>query len=504
MLTCANVANLQLARGLARGRDLATHLALGATRGRVIRQLLLEGLMLSAVAGVPALLIGVAVPSLILARLDTSPPALQFGPDVLVVLFLLGLCVVTTVAFALMPAVQLTRRARSLHEVLQGGRTWRHRIGTLRAGNLGLQLAISATLLVSALLLSRGLHHAVDIDTLGFNTEVGIGVLRPPSGAPELDANRRRQILSAVLSSGGSAAALASRVPLAREYAGLGPEEVRLLATHAEAIHSASVLAVSPTYFDVLRIPLIAGRRLRDDVRGEVLVNDAFARGSGLAPSSLIGQSIVIGHDVGDIVGVVADARLESLDDALPTVFRVLRESDAGMVTLLARDDLATEKALTNVARAVAPEVRLSWRPLTGVLDIVTRANRIGTALAAVIGAIALLVTVVGVFGVFAYAVEERRREIGVRVALGARRHHVLTMIYAGLRAPGAIGVGMGLLFGSLTGTVLRSSLFGLSPLDPFSYGAALLILIVAAAVASYLPARSALRVQPALTLRAE
>jgi len=254
----------------------------------------------------------------------------------------------------------------------------------------------------------------------------------------------------------------------------------------------------------VLQIPLIAGRRFRDDLRGEVMVNDAFARGSGLAPSSLIGQSLVIGHDVHDIVGVVADARLESLDGVSPTVFRVLREFDADLITLLVRGDPATEKALTIAAGAIAPEVTLSWRPMSGELDIVTRASRIGTVLAIVLGVIALLVTVVGVFGVFAYAVEEQRREIGVRVALGARRHHVLTMIYAGLRAPGAIGVGIGLLFGSLTGTVLRSSLFGLSPLDPFSYGAAVLILIVAGAVASYLPARTALRVQPALTLRAE
>ena len=259
---------------------------------------------------------------------------------------------------------------------------------------------------------------------------------------------------------------------------------------------------VSTRYFDVLAIPLVGGRMFQSNIDNEVVVNEAFVRVY-WPGDNVLGQTAREVHVTGairrtyTIVGVVRDTYLTGLDRIDPIVF-----TPGTLGAFLTRGGPASVERIRATAASLNPRAVITTRPLfDNVRDYLER-SRTGAALAWAIGLLGLTMATVGVFGVFAYAVEERRREIGLRLALGATSKQIISMLVSSSGGAMLLGVGAGLLLSLACGPVLRSYLYRLSPLDPVAYGMATLILASAAALATLIPARRACRVDPALTLR--
>ena len=263
---------------------------------------------------------------------------------------------------------------------------------------------------------------------------------------------------------------------------------------------------ITPRYFDAVGMRLKRGRAFTDtDREGSLrvsVVNEAFVRAY-LPREEPLGQhlreidrkgAVVRTHT---IVGIARDAYLAGPEGVVPLIFRPTIFGG-----LLTRGGPAAVESVRAVATSLNPAATVRAWPLTDDLREELESSRQGAALAWGIGLLGLALGIVGVFGVFAYAVEERRREIGVRLALGAARGHIIgTLLTTSGRAM-ALGVGVGILLSFASGPVLRSYLYGLSPLDPIAYGMMLTLLVFAAALATFIPARRACRIDPAVTLR--
>ena len=504
LLACANVGNLQLARGLARRREMATRLAIGASRARVVRQLLVESLVLSLLAGAVSLGIAVAVPGLLLRLLgeEVEPDiAGRFLPDGTVAAFTVLVCAAASVAFALAPALHATRRTIPLGS-LDRGSTRRARF-TLRGGLLAVQIAVSTVLLAGAGLLTRAIVHAMAFDPGFAIDEIARVSVSLPDETPAEDGRAfTMHLLSEVERDPNARVALSSPGPMApaRFYTmNVALPDDSLL--EARPIERRSV---SARYFDVLGIPVLTGRTFLSNATGEVVVNESFAR-TVWRDGSPVGRTIREVDNKGTllrshtIVGVVRDAWLTGLDRMRPVVFR-----PATSGVFVTRGSAGEVERIRASALALNPGARLRAWPLRQDLAEELEQSRMGAAAAWGIGILALLLAAVGVFGVFAYSVEERRREIGVRMALGAARAQIVGMLVSTCGRALLFGLGAGLLASLALGPVLDSYLYGLSPLDPFAYGSVVLLLGTAATLATFIPARRACRVDPAITLREE
>lgn len=504
LLACANVGNLQLARGFARRRELATRLAIGASRIRIVRQLLVEGLVLSFAAGAASVAVAAFAPQAVLGvfgqEIDATRVA-RFAPDWTVLAFTALVCVLSCIAFALAPALRTTRSAIPLGS-LDRGSTRVMRL-SLRSALLAVQIAACTVLLAGAALLTRAVVHALSFDP-GFRTDLTrISVSLPSETLEEQQRTFWRQLLSTLELQKGEPIAAASPGPLVSQ--GHGQVFVMRTLFAAEEIdqfHTIQRRSVSRNYFDVLGIPLLKGRAFASDALGEVIVNESFVRAY-FPLEEPLGQrireidrkgAVVRAHT---IVGIARDAFLAGPEGVVPLIFR-----PTVFGGLLTRGGPAAVENVRAVASSLNPAATVRAWPLTDDLGEELEASRQGAALAWGIGLLGLALGVVGVFGVFAYAVEERRREIGVRLALGAARGHIVgTLLTTSGRAM-ALGVGVGILLSFASGPVLRSYLYGLSPLDPIAYGMMLTLLVFAAALATFIPARRACRIDPAVTLR--
>jgi predicted permease len=504
LLACANVGNLQLARGLARRREIAARLAIGASRARVVRQLFTEALVLASAAGVGALGLAAFLPGIVFRFVgEELPPRMEarMVPDAGVALFTFVTCLVACVAFALAPAFSATRVTIPLGALDRASTTTgRFR---LRGVLLAVQIAACTVLLVAAGLVTRAIGHAMTIDP-GFRVrEVTLVSARLPTDS--YTTTQRHEFYTGVLAAvdGGKGPAVA--------LAGYAPFDGSRLMMNMALAHerlsdgrSVDLRQVSGRYFEVLGIPLIAGRSYALRARDEAVVNESFAR------TYFPGQNPV-GHvvrDVGDgtkvratftIVGVAKDVFLAELDRIEPTIFT---PASAGL--FVTAGGPATAERIRAAALASNPVAGVTIRPLTDALSDALEDSRVGAALAWAIGLVGLALAIVGVFGVFAYAVEERRREIGVRMALGADRREIVRMLIATSGRSMTMGLGAGLVLSLACGPVLRSYLFGLSAVDPRAYALVGAILAAAAILATIVPARRACRVDPAVTLRAE
>jgi predicted permease len=499
VLACANVGNLQLARGIARRREIATRIAIGAGRVRVVRQLLVEGLVLAGAAGAIALVVAAIVPTALLRASGAQAGAGRedFVPDWQVVAFTAGICTLACLIFALAPALHATRRTIPLGSLDRS--STRPARFHLRGGFLAVQIALCTVLLVGAALVTRGIAHALAFDP-GFRIE---GVSRVsvslPSELPAADF--QRQLIAALERQVDTPIATGHPGPftdfpftLGIALPGDAPKDHRQVARRS----------VSSRYFEVLGIPLVRGRMFASDAKGEIVVNEAFVR-TWLDGGEGVGQTVRQIDDKGavagtlTIVGVVGDAYLTGLARIEPIVFRPT--TSGVLVTSGGADTLERIRTLAHGLNRAAT-VR-AW-PLSQDVGQLLRESRNGATLAWVIGLLGLLLACVGVLGVFAYAVEERRREIGVRVALGAARGDILRTLVGTSGRGILLGLGAGLLLSFACGPVLRSYLFGLNPLDPLAYGGVLLLLAGTGTLATLAPARRACRVDPAVTLRDE
>jgi predicted permease len=519
LIACANIANLMLARGLERRREIAVRLALGASRWRIVRQLLAESLMLALLGGAVASLLTLWTSDL-LAQLfhlipeDTS--ALDFTPDARVFAFAFGLSLLTGVAFGLAPALRSSRPdllpALKDERATDGGRRRRF---TLRGALVVAQVAGSLVLLVGAGLFLRSLREAATVET-GFETR-GVLLSHLYLDPSRQDAARGREFYRQALERasglpGVRSASLTTAVPL-----GSSGMRGTLLIDGAEAQPYAGVEVdrayVGARYFETMGITLLRGRGFAErDGEGSppvAVINETVARRAfgDADPVGLHLRTDSEGPPV-EIVGVVADSKYRSLgDERVPFLYLPLAQSYSPEATLLVRaegDPAALASSVRAVVESLDAEAFAGQATMGEHLSAALVPSQVAAGLFGVFGLLALALATFGVYGVVAYAVSRRTHEIGVRVALGAQRGDVVRLVLLEGMSRVAAGLGIGLLV-ALAGTrVVEGALYGVSATDPATFACVTLLLASAALLACLVPARRATKVDPMVALRYE
>ena len=521
LIACANVANLLLARASSRQREIAVRLALGAGRGRLMRQLLVESVVLSVAGGALGLVFAAWVGDLLLRALpvDQASRVLTAEPDLRVGLFALGLSLATALAFGLVPALQSTRPALAptlkseTGSVLGGTAPFRFRKGLVVA-----QVALSLLLLIGAGLFTRSLLNLRTLNP-GFEPERLLAFSVDPS-LNGYDVPRRlavlEQIQDEIAAEPGVLSASMASVALMTNSDSSHTVKVDGYEAKEDENMNPNFNGVGPGFFATLGIPLLAGREFTaadgPDAPRVAVVNDVFARYYFGAEDS-VGRQFRLGSKEDEaitIVGLVREGKSASLWEK-PVRFVYLphtQEKGLGDVTFYARSTVDPEILGGRMRKAVQ---RIdATLPVTGLKSMRAQigeslfVERVVAALSAAFGFLATLLAAVGLYGVMSYAVSLRTREIGIRVALGAARRAVLLMVLKEVALLAALGVVIGLPSGYGLGRLVESQLFGLTAHDPLTFAAATATLLVAAFLAGYVPAARATRVDPMVALRYE
>ncbi len=503
LLACANVGNLLLARAVSRQNEIAVRLSLGGSRLRLIRQFLVESMVLATLASGIGLAIAALGPSLILPRLATDFLILQLTPDLRVCAYAVALAVVACIAFGLAPALHATRGsiASAMKSETHGGGS---RLA-LRSVLLASQVAISVILLAGAGLLIRGLQNAQHRDPGYRLNQVTVATLELPASAYS---GARSHIFTTQLQDALDHAtslprcAVVSDAPMSnsRSWTHMRPAEETADRDRMVQIHD-----VTAEYFDVLGIPVLEGRNFtREDAgRNVVLVNQTAAARFWHGPSP-VGKTAFSNNKTLTVIGVVKDAYTTSLNRIEPAMYSPMA-GNSGVPNLLVADaGSATFERITAIVRQIEPRAHVTFIPLAENFRSQLEPAKYAAILAGALGILALGLASIGMSGVFAYIVRQRTREIGIRIALGAHSGQVVRLVLASNIRPLIWGLASGLACAFGVSRLLRSMLNGVSPLDPLAYAAVFVLLIAAAAAASALPARRAARVDPVTALRWE
>jgi len=523
LIACANVASLLLTRASARRKETALRQALGAGRMRLVRQHLVESLMLALVGGLLGLQLAYWLGEGLIRALplEESPRTLSAAPDWRVGLFTLVVSTLAGVGFGLAPALRAGRgdvaqTLRSDATAVIGGGSGSLR---LRRGLVVSQIALSLLLLIGAGLFARSLTNLRSLDP-GFEPDRLVAFDVDPARAGHDFPSRvamLRRIQDELLSLPGVAAASGADVALMTDSS-FG-NTLRILGYEPKQGEStnASFNSVAPGFFETLGIPLAAGRDLAlSDVDGApkvAVVNEVFAHRFFKAESPL-GRRFGLGRRTTtfdyEIVGVVRDGKSASMrDEPKPFVYVPFMQDDGvGGLTYYVRSSVKPDSFGAELRAAVArvdPTL-----PVTGLKTMRAQigeslfVERMVAALSAAFGLLATLLAAIGLYGVTSFAVAERTREIGLRVALGAGRRSVLMMVLKDVAALAALGIAIGLPGGFGLGRLIESQLFGLSARDPFTFATATLALVATVLVAGLIPALRAARVDPMTALRYE
>ena len=502
LLACANAGNLLLARGLARQREMAIRQSLGAGRGRLIRQLFVETLSLSAVAGGLALGVAYGVPPLVASLTNELPPG-NFSPGGVVFGFCATLAVITALAAGLAPALRST--ARSVGPLSGAGQSPPPRALRLRRALLSTQVALATTLLAGAGLLGRAVSHASTFDPgFAINELQAIDVRLPPPASMPRNQAFFRDLYSALASTGQPGIAFTDEPPLSGSRWAVFARRPDAPSSRPRVLRR---VGVSANYFDVMGVALIEGRPPSQERPLDAVISARAARELWPDGENPLGKTLLDGLNARDtrtltIVGVAEDVAINSMTDFEPSIYLT---SELARPTLLVRDlGPATVERVRAVAGGILQGVTVTSHPLRDNIRSSLTASIIGSQVAWGIGALGLLLATIGAFGVFAYAVEERKREIGIRMALGAGRADVVGAVWATAQRAMIVGLAVGLVLAMGGAQLLRRFLHGLSPFDPIAYLQIAAILLAAAALATWIPARRAARVDPAVTLRTD
>jgi macrolide transport system ATP-binding/permease protein len=522
LIVCANLANLLLARGLARRREIAVRLALGAGRWRVVRQLLTESVLLALAGGALGLLLAFWMSDLLLLLAPVLPyrMALNVPVDLSVILFTLLVSLLTGVVFGLAPALQTTKTdlvsALKGEEVAVAGGGRRL---TLRNLLVVAQVVLSLVVMVAAGLFVRSFRSAQAIDP-GLRAD-GVVAMTVTPGLLGYDEARGQEFYRRVVERVGAlpgveSASLAHTLPLGDSSSSTGPvvAEGRPLPPPGEGM-SVMYNTVGPGHFTTLQIPLLGGRDFneadRRDGRRVIIINETAARR--LWPGeNPVGKRVSIGRNnptLREVVGVARDGKYRSLGES-PRAFAwfPLSQGYETEMTLLVRapgEPQAVVGSVREAVRAIDPQLPLAAvKTLRQHLTQALWGPQMGALLASAFGALALLLAGVGLYSVIAYSVGRRTREIGIRLALGAERGAMVRMVAAqGLKLALA-GVVAGLPLAFALARVLSSLLYGVSASDPLTFACVALMLALVALLACYVPARRAARVDPMVALRYE
>ncbi len=521
LVACVNVANLLLARGAAREREVGMRTALGAARGRLIRQMLTESLVLAAAGGIAGLgvaalchrgllaLVGERIP---IPRLD------QVALDLPVVAFTIVTALTTGILFGIVPAFVSTSTASDA--LREGGRHGGgRRLHRVLSALVVAEVALSLVLLAGAGLLLRSFVKLQGND-LGFRPE---GVLTAnvqlPSTRYELPqaGNFFRESLTRIAALPGvQHAAGASCLPVPFACIGTSFWRVDRPKPADGQLSSSQVRPITPGFFKTLGIPQMAGRDFSDSDRvdsvavaivSEELVRQQFADGSPLGRRLRINVDHANGRDDVEwtVVGVVGNTK-SSLDGPVrQTIFIPRTQRPGGGITFFVRteqDPMLLATSVTGLIHAMEPEAPVGIRTLEEVVGSTIARPRAISVLAGVFALVALALAAVGVYGVMAYSVRARTQEIGVRMALGATATSVLRLVLGQALRLVAAGVVVGLVAAAVLTRLLRRLLYEVEPLDPWTFAGTALILLVVATVASYVPARRGMRMAPVDALR--
>jgi predicted permease len=515
LIVCANVANLQLSRGTARQKELTIRLSLGATRGRVVRQLLTESLLLAAIGGV----LGIAV-AYWGKQLLPGAPGQAFRFDWPVLAFVMAVTMVTGILFGIAPALRGTgmNASASLKE------TSRSVVGArsiLSKSLLVAQVAISLVLLVGAALFLRTLHNLRHVD-VGFNPE-NVLLFRVSPQLNGYDEARIATLYRDLLARIGGVPGVRG-VAMSQPALLSGSVNSTSIYIHGRAYaaesrerdsNSINRVVVSPSFLEVMGIPIVAGRGLtdRDNQAAPkvVVVNQAAVRQffpGGNAIGQRFGSSLETTNQL-EVVGVVRDAKYDSVrDPAPPTMYVPAAQTRFGNAIL----EIRTAGAPTSSATAVREAVR-QVDPNLPTIDVSTQLEQIERRFAqekvfatayALFGAVAVVLAAVGLFGLMSYSVARRTNEIGIRMALGARSQDVVRLVVGESLRLVAAGVAIGVAIALAAGQLVAKLLFGLAPTDIYSTAGAVLLMLMVSMAAGYLPARRASRIDPMTALHAE
>jgi predicted permease len=525
LIACANIANLQLTRATAGRKEMAIRTALGAGNWRLIRQLLTEGMLLAFVGGLMGLLLarlGVGA-TLTLAPEGIIPRAGEINPDWRVLVFTLGASFLTGIVFGLAPALQMLQMDVN-HALKDGlGRTGVGAgRGRLRSVLVVVEVALALALSVGAGLLLRTFANLRGVD-LGFEARNVLTFEISPRGrnydrVAKLSDLYRHALERFSALPGVETAALTNKLPLDAQYN--LPYKLLGQSKFAGAVQ---YRVISPEYFRVMKMTIQRGRPFdeSDTVGAEpvAIVNEAFARSifAGIEP---LGQQLCAGCEYGDpamrrVVGVINETKQRSLSEAAPAaVFIPLTQAAEGVKATLRQcsfvlrtsgDPLLLSAAVRSELRQLDPTVPI--RNLLPMEELVSRSiapQRFNLILLGLFAALGLLLTAVGVYGVMAYSVSQRRDEIGLRMALGAQSGDVLELIMKQGMTLALVGVVIGIIGSFALTRVIKSLLFNVSATDALTFVAVSLVLTSVALLACWIPARRATKVDPIVALRYE
>jgi len=526
LITCANIANLLLARAAKRRKEVAIRLTLGATRVRLIRQLLTESILLACLGGLVGLLLNLWLIDLLTTIKPAVPLPLniEFHSDWRVLTFTIVLSIIAGVVFGLVPALLASKRelVPALKEHLDEFNN-RRKVLSLRNALVIGQVAISIVVLVAAGLFLRSLNHARSIDpgfdaerilTLSFNTTA--------QGYDPTKASQFYQQLTARVQSlpGVQNVSLAQSSPLSYFYSPAFSVPVVIEGHEPPAGQDPPVIGsntINPNFFQTLGVPLLTGRDFTDqDREGSprvVIINETMARTFFLNQNP-IGQKLRLLRRGGEqssceIVGVTRDSKYLSLgENATPYLFLPYLQNPQPVMSLHVRSsgnpkDIAT--AVRREVRAIDPNLpAFNVISLAENVDISLFPARLGALLLGVFGLLALVIASIGVYGVMSYSVSERTHEMGIRMALGARGADVLRLVVSQGMWLACIGVTIGVALAFLSTRLVKSYLYDVSATDPLTFLGIALLLIGVALLACYLPARRATKVDPLVALKYE
>jgi len=527
LIACVNIANLLLARASGREREMAVRLALGASRGRVIRQMLTESLLLSLLAGAAGVLTAWAGMGFLLRLVPAGIPRLQeVGIHWGVLAFSLGTSLGAGLLFGLVPAIHSTRPDlfNAIREGTRGSGQGAA-ANRLRGALIVSEVALAIVLIVGAGLLLRTFWGLLEQDP-GFNPShvVAANIWLPVPNDPKLDAYGNIAKLASFVRDtlrrvgeipGIESVAITSALP-----ASLNVTTSAAMTVEDQPVQSledlrAEVIRVSPDYFRVMQTPLVHGRFFEPSDEagkdGVVIVDQSTARRywPGRDP---LGRRIRWGRDTSPwqtVVGVVRDIKHDGLDrDGVLHIYACVYQRGSRVLTVVARTALP--------ASGVEPQIRAAIQSVDAnlpVFDVRSMENVIGASLAPrrfsaqLVGSFAVLALAlasIGIYGLLAYTARQKTREIGIRMALGARSTDILRLIVGKGAALAGAGAAVGLLLAAAAAPLLRGVLYGVRPIDVGTYVAAPLLLMGVALAASYLPARRASQVDPLIALRDE
>jgi putative ABC transport system permease protein len=538
LIACANVASLLLAQAINRSDEISIRIAVGASRGRLIRQLLTESVFLWLLSAVLGLALGLAVIRALLVfnpygipRIGANASNVAINWQVLT--FAVFVALMTGVLFGLIPSLRASRTDLSACLKAGGGQGgtgfWQNKARSLLVIGqtaLAILLLVGAALFIRTLIAVRSVNPRFDArNVVTVRTTLDPRVAKVST----IDQINQRAIQRLNAIPGVEAVASANLLPLEGLFAALPITVVGrpLIASPAAGHGLSRFMTISPAFFNVLKVPLVRGRLFTDadgaDAPGVAIINQAMARSFWPSEDPLNAQ-IFLGKGLGpnfdeaarQIVGIVADFHDNELDrDPDPAVFVPIAQRVAGQAQTAAVDRvwlIRVRARSASLDRTIQNELRQSIGglpvPALRAMETVTMQSTarqdFNMRLLTAFGCVALIISAIGTYGLAAYTVHQRNRELAIRRALGAQKTNILRIVIGGAMSPALVGVVIGVVAALGLTRLLSSMLFGVKPTDPVTFVAVVLMLLAVALVACYIPARRVMRVNPAVALRHE